>query len=85
LLIALLTAIVSIAGLLSPDQVYPTEELQQSFVPTDVINLFIGFPILLGSMWLAHRGKLIGLSFWPGALFFVFYHYLVYIFALPLS
>lgn len=85
LLIALLMAIVSVAGLLSPDAVYPTEDLQQSFIPTDVINLFIGLPILFGSMWFTQRGKLIGLLFWPGALFFVFYHYMVYVFAMPLS
>ena len=85
LLIAVLVTIVSVAGLVIPDKIYPSEELLRSFIPTDVINLFIGLPILLGSLWFTHRGKLIGLLFWPGALFFVFYHYIVYIFALPLS
>jgi hypothetical protein len=54
-------------------------------VSNDVVNLFIGLPILLGSMWLAWRGKLIGLLFWPGALFFVLYNYLIYVFAMPLN
>jgi hypothetical protein len=54
-------------------------------VATDVTILFIGLPMLLGSMWLTWRGKLIGLLFWPGALFFVLYNYIVYIFAMPLS
>ena len=34
-------------------------------------------------MWLARRGKLIGLLFWPGALFFVVYNAIAYVFALP--
>jgi hypothetical protein len=85
LVIAVLMTIASVAGLLYPDQLYPTEELQQSFTATDVVNLFIGLPILLGSMWFARRGKLIGLLFWPGALFYVLYHYIVYAFALPLN
>ena len=85
LVIAVLMTVASVAGLLYPDQLYPTEELQQSFMATDVVNLFIGLPILLGSMWFARRGKLIGLLFWPGALFYVLYHYIVYAFALPLN
>jgi hypothetical protein len=36
-------------------------------------------------MWLVRRGKLIGLLFWPGALFYVFYTYLVYVFSMPLN
>jgi hypothetical protein len=41
--------------------------------------------MLLASMWLTRRGKLIGLLFWPGALFFVLYNYIVYVFAMPLN
>lgn len=85
LVIAVLMTSASVAGLLYPDQLYPTEELQQSFMATDVVNLFIGLPILLGSMWFARRGKLIGLLFWPRALFYVLYHYIVYAFALSLN
>jgi hypothetical protein len=54
-------------------------------VGTDVVSLFIGLPILLGSMWLARRGKLIGLLFWPGALMYVLYDHIAYVYALPLS
>jgi len=78
-------AIASVAGLLYQTIIYPTDELLQSFVPNDVFNLFIGLPILLGSMWLARRGKLIGLLFWPGALFYVFYTYIVYVFSMPFT
>jgi hypothetical protein len=84
-LIALLMAIVSIAGLVYRATLYPTPELIQSFVPNDVVNLFIGLPILLGSMGLAWRGKLVGLLCWAGALFFVLYNYIAYVFAMPLN
>ena len=85
LVIALLMAVASAAGLLLPDLLYPTETLQLSFMATDVVNLSIGLPILLGSIWLARRGRLLGLLLWPGALFFVLYHYIVYTFGLPLN
>jgi len=85
IVIAVLMTIASIAGLISRGTIYPTEELIQSFVPNDVVNLFIGLPILLSSMWLTRRGKLIGPLFWMGALFFVFYNYIGYVFAAPLT
>ena len=85
LLIAILMAAASVAGLLYPANLYPADELRQSFLPTDLVNLLIGLPILLGSMWLARRGRLIGLLLWPGALFYVLYNYLVYVFAMPLN
>jgi hypothetical protein len=85
LVIGALMAVASVAGLLVQTVVYPTDELLESFVPNDVVNLFIGLPILLGSMWLARRGKLVGLLFWPGALFYVFYTYLVYVLSMPLN
>lgn len=85
LVIALLMVVSSVAGLLYPDQLYPTEALRRSFMATDVVNLSIGLPILLGSIWFARRGKLLGLLFWPGALLYVLYHYIVYTFALPLN
>ena len=84
-IIAILMAAASVAGLMYRTIIYPTDELLRAFVSNDVVNLFIGLPILLGSMWLARRGKLIGLLFWPGALFFVLYNYSVYVFAMPLN
>lgn len=84
-LIAILMTVVSVAGLRYRALIYPTDELIQAFVSNDVVNLFIGLPILLGSMYLAWRGRLIGLLGWPGALFFVFYNYTVYVFAMPLN
>ena len=85
LVIALLMTIASVAGLLYQTVIYPTDDLLQSFLPNDVVNLVVGLPILLGSMWLARRGKLSGLLLWPGALFYVFYTYLVYVFGIPFN
>ena len=84
-IIALLMAAASFAGLLVRATVYPTDELVQAFVPNDVATLLVGLPILLGSMWLARRGRLMGLLLWPGALFYVLYNYLVYVLAMPFS
>ncbi len=85
LLIAILMAAASIAGIVYRTTIYPTEELLRAFLPNDVVTLFIGLPILLGSMWLARRGRLVGLLCWPGALFFVLYNYMIYLFAMPLN
>lgn len=84
-LVAALLAAASVAGLVFRASAYPADEFVRSFVPNDVVNLAIGLPILLGSMWLARSGRLIGLLCWPGALFFVLYNYIGYVFALPLT
>jgi len=85
LITATLMAAVSIAGLLYHTAIYPTEALRRAFMSNDVVNLLVGLPILLGSMWLTRRGKLLGLLCWPGALFFVLYNYIIYAFAAPLT
>ena len=83
--VAFLMIAASIGGLLYPSAIYPTDESYQSFVTNDMINLLIGLPILLGSIWLTRRGKLIGLLFWPGALLYVIYNYTAYVFGMPFS
>ena len=85
LLIGLLTAAASLMGIFAPNDIYPTQEIAQSFVANDVVNLFIGLPILLLSMWLAWRGRLLGLLFWPGALFYGLYNYTAYLFGVSFS
>ncbi len=85
LAIAVITAAVSAAGLISPGAVYPTDEFRRAFIPNDVVSLVIALPILLGSMALAARGRLTGLLLWPGGLLFIFYNYLIYLFCMPLS
>ena len=49
----------------------------------DAANLILGLPALLGAMWLARRGSLIGLLLWPGALFYVLYAYALYLVGAP--
>jgi hypothetical protein len=85
LAIAVVTAAVSAAGLISPGAVYPAEEFRRAFIPNDVVSLVIGLPILLASMALACRGRLTGLLLWPGGLLFILYNYLIYLFCMPLS
>ncbi|MFC1879452.1 hypothetical protein ACFLZW_06020 [Chloroflexota bacterium] len=83
--IAVIMIAVSLAGLLYQQEIYPAEELLLAFVPNDVVNLVIGAPILLISIWLVRRGNLVGLLFWPGALLYVLYTYLVYVIGMPLN
>jgi hypothetical protein len=85
LIVTLLMAASSVTGLVVRSTIYPTDELRQTFLPNDVVNLVIGVPILLLSMWLAKRGRLIGLLLWPGALLYVFYNYIAYVFGIPLN
>lgn len=85
LLIAVLTAIASLTGIINPEEFYPTADLKESAVPNDIVTLFIGLPILLGSMWLARRGSLLGLLLWPGAIFYGLYNYFIYLFGMPLT
>jgi hypothetical protein len=75
LAIALIMTIASVLGILHAQDLYPTSDQIQLPV-VDALNLVIGLPALLGSMWLARRGRLLGLLCWPGALFYVVYRYL---------
>lgn len=85
LFIAFLSAIVSVIGILYQKSIYPTENLLQTLVPSDILNLATGLPLLLISMWLTRRGKLIGLLCWPGAIFYMLYVYFIYIFCVPFN
>lgn len=82
LLIAQLMTIASVVGLLYQTHLYPEKQLL-SFASTDGSNLMLALPILLGSLWLARRGKLIGLLCWPGALFYIVYTYAFYVVGVP--
>lgn len=83
LVAALLMTLGSIAGLLFPTTLYPTADARQSYIANDVVNLVIGLPILLGCLWSAQRGRLVGLLLWPGALLYVAYNAIAYIFGRP--
>lgn len=84
LVVAVLMTLVSVAGFISPSTIYPTDEQRYTFLANDVINLVIGLPILLGSIWLTRRGKPVGLLLWPGALLYSIYNYIAYVSGLPL-
>ena len=83
--VASLMALLSTFSLLNRSNIYPTDELRLAFAASDLFNLFVGFPILLGSIWLARRRNLFGLLCWPAALFYVAYMYLPYLIGLPFN
>lgn len=85
LIVALLMAGVSAAGLLNPAAFYPADDLLTAFAPNDAVNVAVGVPLLLIALWLARRGRLIGLLMWPGALFYIPYTYLPYLLGLPVG
>jgi len=85
LIIAIIMTAVSLGGLFFPAVFYPSDELRQAYLANDAVNLIVGLPILLGSIWLTKRGKLVGLLFWPGALLYTFYNYIAYVIGMQLS
>ncbi len=84
LAVAIIMAIVSIAGILYWSSIYPASKATSS-VGSDAFNFVVILPILLISMWLAHRGKLIGLLIWPGVLFYVLYIYSFMVIGVPFN
>ena len=83
-IIALIMCVASVTGILYGSNIYPASQVSNNF-GTDVLNLVIGLPVLLGSMWFARRGSLIGLLLWPGALFYILYVYTFYIVGVPFN
>lgn len=96
--IAVLMAGVSAAGLvLGPAGIYGDPGAAAALTPAiagvlvpgflahDALNLAIGVPIVLGVLWLARRGSLIGLLLWPGTVFYVLYTYTTYVVGAPFS
>jgi hypothetical protein len=81
--IALLVAVAAFGGLLFRHTIYPSDELIKGFLPVDVFHLVAGLPVLLGAMWLARRGRLIGLLSWPGSLLFLLYSYVSNLIGVP--
>lgn len=85
LITALLALIASLAGILYGATLYPTAEMRLLNVPTDLFTLLVALPLLLGSMWLARRGQLLGLLCWPGVLLYMLYIYLAYAIGVPFN
>jgi hypothetical protein len=84
LIITLIMFVVSLVGILFGNDIYPASQVSSN-IGTDALNLVIALPTLLGSMWFARRGSLIGLLIWPGALFYILYVYTFYILGVPFS
>ncbi|PKO19074.1 MAG: hypothetical protein CVU39_00555 [Chloroflexi bacterium HGW-Chloroflexi-10] len=78
IVVAVLFTGASLAGLLFRTDIYLTQEAQRAFVSNDLVNLFLGLPVLLVAMWFTRQGKLSGQLFWPGALFFITYNAIAY-------
>lgn len=76
---------ISIAGILFQSKLYPDKELSVGFVSLDIYNLIAGIPIIIISMLLTKRGKLIGLLCYPGALLYITYVYLTNLLGLPFN
>ena len=55
--LVILLLLSSLAGILKPEYLYAKAELRATFLPNDVVNLVIGVPILLLSMFGAGRGS----------------------------
>lgn len=85
IIVAGLMMTLSLVGLLFPAVFYPTDDLRQASIPTDIVNLVIGLPSLIAAMILARRGVLLGLLFWPGMLLFVTYHYVAFAAGVPFT
>jgi hypothetical protein len=85
LIIASLLLFASVSGIFLGSTIYPTDELFNNFISNDIVNFLIGLPIILVSIILTLRGKLVGLLFWPGSLLFVIYNYMIYVLAIPLN
>jgi hypothetical protein len=81
-MISISIGILSSLGLLFPHLVYPDAELRSTFMPNDFVNLVVGLPVLLVPLWLARRDRLSGGLLLPGALFFVVYSFIPYVWAL---
>jgi len=81
--ISTLMTVVSVGGILFRQAVYPSTDLRRMFVPNDVASLCTGLPLLPVSLFLIRRRKSIGLFSLSGALLFVLYNYLIYLFAMP--
>jgi hypothetical protein len=77
-------SITALAGLLAGSHIYPASQLSGNS-GTDALTLVGGLPLLLGSMWLARRGSLVGLLCWPGALFYALYVYTFYVLSVPVN
>lgn len=84
-MILILITGVSLTGILIPEKIYPEPEVVISFVPMDIVNLAMALPLMLFSIYLVHKKKLIGLLSLPGILFYLVYVYMGYLIGLEMN
>ncbi len=85
IILVTLMIVVSVIGILFQSKLYPGKELSIGFVSNDILNLIVGVPIIIISMLLAKKGKLVGFLCYPGALFYITYIYTTYLLGLPFN
>ena len=85
LILIILTAGVSAAGVAFRHSIYPDQETLMAFVPTDMVNLVLGIPAIVVSMYLTWKQKLTGILCFPGTLLYITYVYTTYLFGLRIN
>ncbi len=63
--------------------VYPLIDIRTGFVATDWGNLLIALPLLVIFLVLTLQGRACGLLLWPGAILYILYGYIPYLFRVP--
>lgn len=80
-----LMTVLSGLGLAFPDLFYPSQQIAESFLTNDLVNIIIGLPFFLISLVTFKQKKLVGILLLPGALIYVVYNYFAYLLGTPLS
>lgn len=85
LIVVALTLALSLLSLKFPLWFYSESELILNFVPTDIVTISVGLPVVLFGLWLTMRGKDFGRQLLFAGIFAVFYNYAVYLLTLHLN
>ena len=80
ILIAVLSMVASAVGLFSPSLYQDNALVTAAWHGNDLITLIITVPMLLGSMYFTLRGSGKGLLLWIGALGYMLYNYIFYLY-----
>ena len=85
LMTAILMVVVSSIGLIFPQSLYPGEGQRDAYLVNDLVNILISLPGILLALYLTKKGKLLGLLLLPGAVLYIFYTYIAYLFGVDFS
>lgn len=83
LITGVMMTVLSAVSIIFPEVVYLDRKMVESFLANDLVNIIIGLPIFLISIWLINRERYLGWMLLPGALIYVIYNYLAYFFSRP--